>query len=187
MKVSIAELQLGVVCPRGQHVRGSHNALLKLGRGTYLSHRIDPAVAPRGRVVRARRARQAAHCRGSASDTGRCQRSWRTRCARARPGRDPPYDRGDFHWRYSAGDRLSGGGVFCRRRFSGRCDDGTVHHPCDGLEDQVTWCGSTSHPSAFGQSASWAVRDLRSWCLSTSRRGRKFGSDDRSQPAKPVE
>ncbi|MEO8185898.1 MAG: VOC family protein [Burkholderiaceae bacterium] len=154
------EQQLGArPAPGGQHVAmGTHNALLKLGARSYLEViAIDPdGIAP-------------ARPRWFALDEPETQAqlaagprviTWAVRseslanaCARVPDlGEILPMSRGDFHWKIAVPESgsLAWGGVLPTAIQWMPADDGSVHHPCDVLED--SGCElvrlQLSHPAA---------------------------------------
>lgn len=143
--VDWVEQQLGArPAPGGQHVAmGTHNALLKLGARAYLEViAIDPdGITP-------------SRPRWFALDEPEMQAqlaagprliTWAVRseslanaCARVPDlGEIMPMSRGDFHWKIALPETgsLAWGGVLPTAIQWMPADDGSVHHPCDVLED----------------------------------------------------
>lgn len=160
--VDWVEQQLGArSAPGGQHVAmGTHNALLKLGARTYLETiAIDPNAAPPSRPrwfaldepeVQA----QLAAAPRLITWAVRCQ-SLANACARVPDlGDIMSMSRGEFQWKIAVPETgaLPWGGVLpaAIQWLSTEGDDGTVHHPCDVLED--SGCElvrlQLSHPAA---------------------------------------
>ena len=154
------EQQLGArPAPGGQHVAmGTHNALLKLGVRSYLEViAIDPDCAaptrprwfaldePEMQAQLAERPRLVTWAVRSESLANACARV-------PDLGEILPMSRGDFHWKIAVPESgsLAWGGVLPTAIQWMPADDGSVHHPCDVLDD--SGCElvrlQLSHPAA---------------------------------------